>query len=224
MADESAAGQPAGRKVRVWDLPTRLVHWSIAALVPFSWWSAHADHLPWHRLSGYTILGLVIFRLIWGLAGASTSRFASFLRGPAGVIAYVRGSRERLVGHSPLGGWSVAAMLGTLSLQLTLGLFSVDEDGFEGGPLSKFLSFDAARAVARVHHLTFYLLLGLIVLHLAAIAFHGLRGRNLTGPMITGDALARGEGAPRLAPAWRIVPAALAAAALAWFVAHGLRW
>lgn len=222
---QSPSGDLTGPRVRVWDLPTRLVHWSIAALVPFSWWSAHAGHLPWHRLSGYTILGLVVFRLIWGVAGSSSARFTRFLRGPASVIAYVRGGGERLMGHNPLGGWSVAAMLGALLLQIGLGLFCVDEDGFEGGPLSKFLDFDTARAVAKIHHLTFYLLLALIVLHMGAIAFHGLRGRNLTGPMITGEAPAAPSGpAPRIAPAWRIAPAALAAAALAWLVAHGLRW
>ena len=94
MSAKSPRDDLAGAKVRVWDLPTRLVHWAIAALVPFSWWSAHAGHLPWHRLSGYSILGLVVFRLIWGVAGSSTSRFASFLRGPAAVLAYLRGGGE----------------------------------------------------------------------------------------------------------------------------------
>jgi cytochrome b len=215
---------PPRVRIRVWDAPTRLVHWSIAALIPFSWWSAHAGHLPWHRLSGYTILALLAFRLIWGVAGSRTARFAGFMKGPAAVLAYVRGRAASLVGHNPLGGWSVAAMFLALAVQLGLGLFSIDEDGFEAGPLYKFLSFDTSRAVAKVHHLTFYVLLALIVLHLAAIAFHALRGRNLTGPMITGRAdLPAQTAPPPMAPAWRIVPAALAAAALAWFVAHGLR-
>ena len=220
-----SAADGAGRRARVWDAPTRAVHWSIAALVPFSWWSAHADHLPWHRLSGYAILGLLIFRLIWGVAGSSTARFATFLRGPAAALAYARGRAGAVVGHNPLGGWSVAAMLLALTVQLSLGLFATDEDSLEAGPLSRFLTFDASRAVARLHHLTFWILLALIVLHLVAVAWYGLRGRDLTGPMIVGDArLAPGEPAPRMAPAWRIAPAAAAAAALAWFVAHGLRF
>jgi cytochrome b len=224
MSAESATGALTHSRTRVWDVPTRLVHWTIAALVPFSWWSAHSDHLRWHRLSGYAILGLLVFRLIWGVAGSSTARFAGFLRGPAALLAYLRGRGGPLIGHNPLGGWSVVAMLLALAVQVALGLFSIDEDGFEAGPLSKFIGFDASRAVARVHHLSFYVLLALIVLHLGAVAFHGFRGRNLTGPMITGRArLTPGAPAPRLAPPWRIAAAALIAAALAWFVAHGLR-
>jgi cytochrome b len=219
---------PERRAIRVWDIPTRLFHWSIAALIPFSWWSARSGHLPWHRLSGYAILALVVFRLIWGVAGSSTARFASFLRGPAAVLAHLRGRGRPPIGHNPLGGWSVAAMLLALAVQLTLGLFSIDEDGFEAGPLSRFIGFGASRAVARIHHLTFYLLLALIVLHLAAIAFYARRGRNLTGPMISGAARLESDATeprmvPQMAPTWRILPAALAAAALAWFVAHGLR-
>lgn len=208
----------------VWDLPVRLVHWTIAILIPFSWWSARFDHLPWHRLSGYTILGLLAFRVIWGFAGSSPARFSRFLRGPITVGAYLRGRPAAFAGHNPLGGWSVVAMFAALAVQIGLGLFASDEDGFESGPLARFVSFDASRAVARIHHLTFYLLLALIVLHLAAIAVYAARGRNLTGPMITGRArLDPGVPPPRMAPAWRILPAALAAAALAWVVARGLR-
>jgi len=211
--------------VSVWDLPIRLVHWAIAALIPFSWWTAHHDHLPWHRLSGYVLLGLLAFRLIWGFAGSSTARFSRFLRGPVAIGAYLRGRLPAVVGHNPLGGWSVVAIFAALALQIGLGLFSIDEDGFEAGPLSKFISFDASRAVARIHHLTFYVLLALIAVHLAAVALYAVRGRNLTGPMITGRTrLAPGVPPPRMAGAWRILPAALAAAALAWFVAHGLRF
>jgi cytochrome b len=209
---------------RLWDLPTRLVHWLIAALIPFSWWSATHDHLPWHRLSGYTILGLLVFRLIWGFVGSTTARFHTFLRGPTGVWAHVRGRGEASVGHKPLGGWSVAAMLAMLAIQLALGLFSVDEDGLEAGPLSKFVDFDTGRAIAKVHHAGFLVLLGLIGLHLAAVAFYALRRRNLIWPMITGRArLPTGAPAPRFARVRIAVLAALVAAAIAWFIAHGLR-
>jgi len=212
------------RGALLWDLPTRIVHWSIAALVPFSWWSATHDHLPWHRLSGYTILGLLLFRLIWGFVGGGGARFSTFLRGPAAVIAYVRGRGAPYLGHNPLGGWSVAAMLAALVLQVSLGLFSVDEDGLEAGPLSKFVAFDTGRAIARIHHLTFWLLVGLIALHLGAIAFYEIRGGRLTLPMVTGRA-ALESGAPAPRPARRIafLLAAAVAFVAAWFVAHGLR-
>ena len=211
-------------EARVWDLPTRAVHWLIAVLVPFSWWSAHSDHLPWHRLSGYTILGLLIFRLIWGVWGSPTARFSNFLRGPAAVRAYLAGRAGPVIGHNPLGGWSIAAMLAMLAAQLTLGLFSVDEDGLEAGPLARLVSFDTGRAIAKIHHLGFWVLLSLIGLHLAAIAFHALRRRDLVTPMITGRAVvAPGGQPPPFVPRWRVLPTAFAAAAIAWFIAHGLR-
>jgi cytochrome b len=219
------SGQAALRTILLWDLPTRLVHWLIAVLIPFSWWSATHEHLPWHRLSGYTILGLLIFRLIWGFAGGGGARFATFLRGPGAVIAYVRGRGAAFLGHNPLGGWSVAAMFAALTLQVSLGLFSVDEDGLEAGPLSKFVSFDVGRTIAKVHHLTFWLLLALIALHLGAVAFYELRGSRLTLPMVTGRAARPAGLAEQPHPTRPIafVLAAAAAAAIAWLIAQGLR-
>ena len=212
------------RRARVWDLPVRLTHWLLAILIPFSWWSAMNDHLPWHRLSGYTILGLLVFRLIWGVVGSPTARFGQFLRGPRGVIAYLGGRAGPVVGHNPLGGWSVVAMLAVLAAQVGLGLFSVDEDSVEAGPLSKFASFDTSWAIAHLHAQLFWVVLGLIGLHIAAIAVYAVRRRNLVAPMITGiGRLGDDAEAPPLAPSWRIVPAALVAAGVAWFAAHGLK-
>ncbi len=218
--------------IRLWDAPTRLVHWSLVLLVPFSWWSATHDHLDWHRLSGYLILGLVTFRLGWGVAGPRNARFATFLKGPAAVLAYARGraapSGYGGLGHNPLGGWSIAAMLAAFLLQVSLGLFSVDEDGLEAGPLSRLIAFETSRAVAKLHHLTFWLLVALIALHLAAVAFYTVRGRNLVGPMITGRALpVPGAPVPRPndaeVPAWRAFAIAVLAAAFVWFVVRGVR-
>ncbi|HEY5072079.1 MAG TPA: cytochrome b/b6 domain-containing protein [Caulobacteraceae bacterium] len=224
-SDQPVHGPAAARRsMLLWDLPTRIVHWLIALLAPFSWWSASHDHLPWHRLSGYTVLGLLVFRLIWGFAGGGGARFAGFLRGPREVLAYLRGRRAAFLGHNPLGGWSVAAMLAALVLQVGLGLFSVDEDGLEAGPLARFVTFAAGRAIARIHHLTFWLLVGLVALHLAAIGFYELRGARITLPMITGRALlAEGSSPPRPARLASFLLAAAVALAVAWFVAHGLR-
>jgi cytochrome b len=219
-----AAEERESPRVMVWDAPTRLVHWLIAALIPFSWWSAHNDHLPWHRLSGFTILGLLIFRFIWGWVGASTSRFRGFVAGPARIRAYLGGRLGAYVGHNPLGGWSSLAMLAALSLQVGLGLFSIDEDSLEPGPLAGLVSFDTARAIAHIHHLTFWVVIALVALHLCAIAFYAARGRHLTKAMVTGRAaLPPGAQAPKLAPAWRAGLVAAIAAAIACFVAHGLK-
>ncbi|NBU29800.1 MAG: Ni/Fe-hydrogenase 1 b-type cytochrome subunit [Caulobacteraceae bacterium] len=190
--------------MKVWDLPIRLFHWLLAALIVFSWW-AHEDHLDWHRLSGFAIAGLLVFRLWWGLAGSSTARFSGFLKSPAGVLAYLRGAAAGL-GHNPLGGWSVVAMLATLTLQVGLGLFAIDQDGFESGPLSRFVDFETGRLAAAGHGLVFNLLVGLIVLHLLAIGWYGVRRKNLVGPMITGRT-APADGGPDLqpAPAWKLL-------------------
>jgi cytochrome b len=211
------------RKVLVWDLPTRLVHWAMAALIPWSWWTAHSDQLERHRLSGYLLLGLLIFRLIWGFAGSETARFASFVRGPAAIRRYLRGEAVPGAGHNPLGAVSVLALLAALAGQIGLGLFAVDEDGIESGPLSSLVSFDTARTAAAIHHKAFWVLVALIAVHIAAVLFYLFRkGRNLIVPMITGRASVE-AGEPRFAHWWLATICATFAGAAAWFVASGLK-
>jgi len=224
MADIGTRRPKTGVLARIWDLPTRAIHWLIALLIPLSWWAAKSDHLPWHRLSGYTILGLLVFRLIWGFAGSPTAQFRRFLAGPRQIAAYLRGQSPAPVGHNPLGGWSVFAMLTVLATQVGLGLFSVDEDSLEPGPLSNLVSFDTGRAIAHLHHRLFWGLVALIALHLVAIAAYAMQRKNLVRPMITGSGdVEPGVTAPPLAPLWRAAPVALVAVAVAWVVAHGLK-
>src|SRR5688572_22217569 len=101
--------------------------------------------MDWHRYSGYTMLGLLTFRIYWGIAGSSTARFARFVAGPRAVLNHLRLPREeraRVMGHTPLGGWSVVALLLAMIVQVSLGLFATDIDGIESGPLSHLVSFD----------------------------------------------------------------------------------
>ena len=176
--------------VPVWDLPVRLFHWTLAALILFSWWSAENHHLDWHIWSGCAILTLLIFRVLWGLFGSSTARFANFVRGPRAVFAYVGNSKAwRGIGHSPLGALSVLALLAAVAVQVGLGLVSTDEDGFNQGPLANLVSLDASESARDLHETMFYLLLALIGLHVAAILFYRLIHRKkLVGAMITGKA------------------------------------
>jgi len=180
---------------RVWDLPVRLVHWLLAGLVGFSWWSVKNHHTDWHIWSGCAILTLLIFRLLWGFVGSSTARWSSFVRGPASVFAHLRG-RWNGIGHTPLGALSVVVIFAALAVQVGLGLVSQDEDGLYFGPLSRLVSSDTSDAARDFHELWFKLILGLIVLHIAAILFYRLRGQKLTKPMITG----RGQLAPGTEP------------------------
>lgn len=211
-------------RINVWDIPTRLFHWVLVGLIAFSWWSAENGRLDWHLLSGLSVLALLVFRLIWGVIGSSTARFAGFLRGPRGVAAYMRGTEPPLPGHNPLGGWSVVAMLVALAVQVGSGLFAVDVDGIESGPLSYLVEFDQGRTAAAIHEISFNVLLGLIALHVLAILFYLVfRRRNLIGPMITGSDRVSGMGAAPLRPGklWALVLAIVIAAAVAWWVSNG---
>jgi cytochrome b len=225
MGAESAGEDRSmsARAVRVWDLPTRLFHWLLVIAFAFSWWSAREDHMDWHLRSGLLILALLAFRLVWGLIGGSTARFAGFLRGPRAVWAYVRGAPAK-PGHNPLGGWSVVAMLLALCVLVGSGTLAVDTDGIESGPLSYLVSFDTGRLASHVHGLFFNAALALIGLHLAAILFYrAVRGRNLVRPMITGRDPGLGVGAAELAPASlvRFILAAAVAGLFAWWIAAG---
>ncbi len=174
-------------RVAVWDWPVRIVHWGLVVLIPWSWWTAENDMLDKHRASGLMILTLLLFRLIWGFAGSPTARFAGFVRAPAAVLAYLRGAPHNGFGHNPLGGWSVLAMFAALVGQVSLGLFAVDIDGLESGPLSRFVSFETGRAAAELHELLFNGILALVALHIAAILYYLIRRRtNLITPMLTG--------------------------------------
>jgi cytochrome b len=177
-----------GRKQPLWDLPTRLVHWLLAALIAFSWWSVHNHHTDWHIWSGIAILTLLIFRLLWGFVGSSTARFSTFVTGPRRLLDYLKG-RWTGIGHTPLGAISVVAMFMAVAVQVGLGLVSEDPDGIYAGPLANLVSTDTSDKARDIHELWFNVVLALIVLHVAAIVYYRVRGQRLTLPMITGRAV-----------------------------------
>jgi cytochrome b len=209
-----------GEKQLVWDLPVRLVHWLLAALIAFSWWSVHNHHTDWHIWSGCAILTLLIFRLLWGFVGSSTARWASFVRGPRAIAAYLRGNWVG-VGHNPLGAVSVLALFLAVSIQVGFGLISQDEDGIYLGPLARLVRSDTSDKARDIHELWFNVILALIVLHLGAIIFYRMRGKGLTKPMITGRAtVAGGTEAVRPGKWWiALICLAIAFAIVRWVVA-----
>ena len=199
-------------KQRVWDLPTRLFHWSLVALIAFSWWSGKNDRVELHIWSGYAVLTLLIFRLLWGFFGSSTARFANFVRGPRAVLGYLRG-QWRGTGHTPLGALSVIALLLLLFAQVVLGLFNTDDDGLNGGPLAHLISFDASETVNELHFGLFDVVLVFIALHTAAIVFYRVAlGKRLTQPMITGVAELDPEAEPMRPAKWWVALLCLVAA------------
>ena len=180
-------GEARTARIAVWDRPVRIVHWLFVLLIPFSWWTAADETMEWHQRSGLALLGLLVFRIVWGLIGSSTARFSSFVRGPRTILSYLRGCMASPIGHNPLGALSVLALLGALALQIGLGLFAADEDWLWPGPLTGFIGEDLAGAIAEWHEWTFNLLLAAIALHVIAIAFYlVVKRRNLVGPMVTG--------------------------------------
>lgn len=212
--------------VRVWDLPTRLFHWSIAVLFGMSWWSAENNAMDWHRLFGLIFLGLILFRLMWGFTGGSTARFTSFLRSPLAAISYLRStSSPRRAGHNPLGGYSVIAMLLMLLTQVMTGLFAVDVDGIESGHLSPLISFSEGRLASDIHEISFNVLLALIALHITTVLFYLIaRRRNLVSPMVTGTdpQVETADGALLSARPIAFLVAVALAAGITWWVSMGV--
>ena len=178
-------------RVRVWDLPTRVFHWALVLCVTglAISGSVGGSAMVWHFRFGYAVLALLLFRITWGLVGGRWSRFAAFLYAPQSLLNYVRGQGkpEHGVGHSPIGALSVFAMLGILIAQVSTGLLSDDEISF-AGPLTGFVS-NATVSLASNYHTEIgkWLLLGLVVLHIAAILFYLYRKQNLVSPMLHGD-------------------------------------
>lgn len=195
------------RSVLVWDLPVRLFHWTLAALVAFSFTAGKVGGawMDWHLRSGYAILALLAFRLLWGLVGSDTARFASFLHPPRAALEYVRarlvGRDGHLLGHNPLGGWVVVVMLAALALQAATGLFSDDEISTQG-PLAVKVSNAMVSRMSAVHSYNEWVIVGLAVLHVIAIAVYRFAWRvSLVPPMIHGRVtVAEGVPAPRMRP------------------------
>ena len=178
------------RAVYVWDLPVRLFHWSLVALVILSWGSRELDYMEAHRWSGYAILTLVVFRVGWGFAGTRHARFADFVRTPRAMRAYMAnilaGAKAQHLGHNPAGGWSVMAILACLLAQAITGLFVSDEVLFDG-PFYRAVSEETAHRLKQLHGINFNILLLLIGLHLAAITFYRfVKREDLVRPMLSG--------------------------------------
>lgn len=187
MNELHAASRPGS--TLVWDLPVRLAHWLLALCVAGSWLTHQAglQWFGWHRRFGYAALVLVLFRIAWGFVGTRHARFASFVRGPCAILAYLRGgAREEAPGHNPLGALSVVAMLALLLLQAATGLFANDEIA-NAGPFYGWVSPTTSNRITAVHHANSDWLLALVGLHLVAVGWYVRVRRNpLVRAMLTG--------------------------------------
>lgn len=186
------------RIMPVWDLSLRLFHWLLAAAVISTIVLAKVGPaiMTLHFYLGYLVIGLLVFRLIWGLVGPRPARFASFLFGPRATLGYFRELPARRPsfwpGHSPAGALSVFALLAILAAQVATGLFSDPDDFINVGPLASWVDFETARLANAWHYRLSNLVLVLIGLHLGAILFYRFWKReNLVTPMITGKKAVR---------------------------------
>ncbi len=186
------------RSVPVWDWPTRAFHWLLVAFIASAWISAEfavklGDRtLVWHRWNGYAILVLVVFRLIWGVAGSSTSRLSAVGRSVSGTFAYIRamsaGRPLSYLGHNPLGIWMIMALLLAVVVQGVLGLYTMEHNQITEGPLVRTISDDLAEILSRLHLKGFDIILALVAVHVLANSAYALWKKDpLIRAMVSGS-------------------------------------
>jgi cytochrome b len=175
--------------IRVWDLPIRLFHWLLVACITGSFITINLsdEFIQWHAYFGYSILTLLIFRIVWGFVGSTHARFTSFFPTKKAIFDYLSGRSPRVLGHNPIGAISIFILLLVLSIQVVTGLFIDDEVSFQG-PLTKYVSSSVSSFLSEIHEGNQLVILVLITIHIAAIIFYKkFKKENLIKPMISGD-------------------------------------
>tara|TARA_R110002167_G_scaffold39261_11_gene121388 strand:+ start:3930 stop:4571 length:642 start_codon:yes stop_codon:yes gene_type:complete len=212
--------------MKVWDGFIRGYHWLQVMLLVACWWTAEEGEMEWHMSLAACLVALWVTRLVWGVLGSSNARFSHFVQGPQAVTHFARcllvgKGVPRHAGHNPLGALMVVALLLLIALQWISGLFATDEI-FTEGPLASWVSADTATWLTQWHHLNFNLIIGLVVLHIAAVVLHQWRGEPLVQAMVTGkrDDL-RDVQVPVLVPAWRAWGVFLLLWAVSYYVIVG---
>lgn len=207
----------------VWDLPTRLFHWALAACLVGSFVTVELHDMRTHALFGYAALALVLFRLVWGLVGSESARFSSFVRGPVAVAGYLRSLADRAPDrartHNPLGGWAVLALLGLVLAQAATGLFANDDILFRG-PLFPLVGKELSDRLTVWHYRISDALLVLVAAHVVAVLLYRfVLGHDLITAMVTGrKRLPASVAPPRLARPLAAAVAFAAAAGAVWAV------
>ena len=212
-------------RVRVWDLPVRLFHWVLVALLLFQVVSGKVGGrlIEWHLYCGYAVFVLVVFRVLWGFAGSSSARFASFLARPAAALRFgvrlLSRRAETYAGHNPLGGWMVVALLVSLALQVGTGLLSNDGIATDG-PLAAFVSIEVSDRLTELHRWNFWVVVVLAAVHTAAALYHWLViEEDLIAGMVTGERQLAASQAPAVfAGPWRAALVLGVALAAVWLV------
>jgi len=220
-------------RIRVWDLPVRLFHWTLVILITTSYLTGQAGGawMTIHFWSGYSILTLLLFRIAWGFVGSTTARFSDFVKGPSAALRHLTElagtDRPREAGHNPLGGAMVVVLIFGVLAQAVAGLFSADTDtGTVNGPLAPLIADKWIDRFTEFHEFWVNVLLVLVSLHvLAAIMYLLWKRQNLIAAMIHGykpvdDVVMPGKQPPSLAFASGKLAIALliACAAIVYFI------
>jgi len=206
----------------IWDLPLRIFHWSFAVVILAGWYTAEqgADLVEIHMKLGFVAIGLLIFRVLWGVIGPKHARFSQFLPSPKKLLSYLRNSssQKTIPGHNPLGAMMVVLMILLISVQAISGLF-IDDDVFSSGPYYGSISNELEKIMRFLHHNTFDFMIAAIGLHLAAVAYYWrVKKQNLVLPMITGKKSADQVEAIDAIPHSKIILACVLAACCIGFV------
>ncbi len=204
---EASIDAPASRPVLVWDAPVRVFHWLMVLSFAGAYLTAESER--WRMLHvtlGYTMAGLVGFRIVWGLVGSRHARFSNFVRGPAAVARYVRallrGQPEHSTGHNPAGAVAIVALLATALAITASGWATFNQFGGEW--------------LEEVHEGAATLMLGIVGVHVAGVLVSSwLHRENLVRSMVTGRKTARPEEALR--SAWRSVATLMLVAVLGFW-------
>lgn len=181
-------------QILVWDFPTRLFHWLFALSFAVAWITGDSDtYRDLHVFVGYLMLGLLGFRLLWGLIGSRYARFASFRFGPIQAIRYAQDALMRraphYIGHNPAGSWAVYLLL---ALGLLVGVTGILVLGGEEqhGVAAGITHFGGGETLKELHEDLAYFMLGAVIIHLFGVAAESwLHRENLTKAMLTGRKL-----------------------------------
>jgi len=239
MMQGMSGGSGPVEKVRAWDLPTRLFHWGLVALVAFAWASyQYSEQLGdptfrYHRWNGHAILVLIVFRILWGLFGSSTARLTGWFQWPWRAASYaidiLRGRDRLFLGHNPLGAYMILALIGAVAAQAVIGLFTVEHNDLTAGPLYRLASEERQQMLSGWHRWLFYwVILALVAIHILANFWYGLAKKEpLITAMITGNKPAdEYEDAPAAGsverPLLRAVVCLLAAIVLVFGTVYGV--
>lgn len=194
----------------VWDLPTRVFHWSLALSFLGAWLTSESEYWKlWHVSFGYSMALLIAFRLIWGIVGTRYARFSAFIRGPGAIVAYFRSWLARrpahYVGHNPAGALAILAILGVTAVLVASGYASYEEIGGEW--------------LSEMHEVLANLLMAIVVLHIAAVVLTSLAHKeNLVRAMLTGKKIvAAGEEIRSSRPIFALILVGMLAG-LWWFM------